>query len=160
MGPSLPLVRDPVRTRDCVLSSVDGVICSSPSILLSAIHMQPDYTVFLDHLGIPCTDVSFRGSYGVYHSIYDSFTWMELWGDKNFTYHEAMAQIWGLMTLRLADSAVLPFNYTDYGVALSEYAHYMETLLSTHGGSGKGAQCTADESLQQLMISPCDPQSI
>ena len=44
-----------------------------------------DYTVFLDHFGIPSLDFSFSkknsgGTYGVYHSIYDSFDWMNKYG--------------------------------------------------------------------------------
>jgi N-acetylated-alpha-linked acidic dipeptidase len=32
-----------------------------------------DYTVFLQHLGVPSTDVGSTGSYGVYHSVFDNF---------------------------------------------------------------------------------------
>ena len=44
-----------------------------------------DYTVFLDHFGIPSLDFSYSkknsgGTYGVYHSIYDSFDWMNKYG--------------------------------------------------------------------------------
>ncbi len=42
------------------------------------------------------------------------------------------------MALRLADSAVLPLNYTDYGVALSEYAQQMKTMLADAKGTDKG----------------------
>jgi hypothetical protein len=44
--------------------------------------------VFLDRLGIPSTDMSFRGSYGVYHSIYDSHYWMSQFGDPTFQLHK------------------------------------------------------------------------
>ena len=43
-----------------------------------------DYTVFLDHLGVPALDMGFSGRYGVYHSIYDNFTWMEKVGDDQY----------------------------------------------------------------------------
>jgi hypothetical protein len=38
-----------------------------------------DYTAFLDHFGIPSLDFSFskKTTYGQYHSIYDSFAWMD-----------------------------------------------------------------------------------
>jgi hypothetical protein len=41
-----------------------------------------DYTVFLDHFGISSLDFSFgkKTTYGQYHSIYDSFDWMETFG--------------------------------------------------------------------------------
>jgi hypothetical protein len=45
--------------------------------------------------------------------------------------------MWGLMALRLADPAVLPFNYTDYGVALSDYAQQMKSMLTNQGAAGK-----------------------
>lgn len=43
-----------------------------------------DYTVFLDNLGVPSIDFAFNGPYGVYHSVYDSFTWMSTEGDPGF----------------------------------------------------------------------------
>jgi hypothetical protein len=52
-----------------------------------------DYTVFLDRLGIPSTDMSFRGSYGVYHSIYDSHHWMSKFGDPTFQFHKVPCHI-------------------------------------------------------------------
>ena len=73
-----------------------------------------DYTPFLQHLGIASTDMSFGGDYGVYHSAYDSFYWMEHFGDPGFQYHVAAAQIWGTLALRLADADGLSFDYTDY----------------------------------------------
>jgi N-acetylated-alpha-linked acidic dipeptidase len=43
-----------------------------------------DYTVFLQHLGVPSTDVGSTGSYGVYHSVFDNFNWFKKFGDPNF----------------------------------------------------------------------------
>jgi N-acetylated-alpha-linked acidic dipeptidase len=73
-----------------------------------------DYTPFLQHLGIASTDMSFGGDYGVYHSAYDSFYWMDHFGDPGFQYHVAAAQIWGMLAMRLADADGLSFDYTDY----------------------------------------------
>jgi N-acetylated-alpha-linked acidic dipeptidase len=58
--------------------------------------------------------MSFGGDYGVYHSAYDSFYWMDHFGDPGFVYHVAAAQIWGTLAMRLADADGLPFDYTDY----------------------------------------------
>src|SRR5206468_5250026 len=49
-----------------------------------------DYTVFLQHLGVPSTDVSSTGSYGVYHSVFDNFAWFKKFGDPDFTYEQEM----------------------------------------------------------------------
>ena len=80
-----------------------------------------DYTPFLQHLGIPSTDMSFGGDYGVYHSAYDSFYWMDHFGDPGFRYHVAAAQLWGTMAMRLADADGLPFDYTDYANQIREF---------------------------------------
>jgi N-acetylated-alpha-linked acidic dipeptidase len=83
-----------------------------------------DYTVFLDHLGIQSFDFGFSGGYGVYHSVYDNFRWMEKYGDPEFVYHAAAARLWGLMAMRLANADVLPLR-------LSTYARDLHTDLDT-----------------------------
>ncbi|HYV12250.1 MAG TPA: M28 family metallopeptidase [Pyrinomonadaceae bacterium] len=80
-----------------------------------------DYTPFLQHLGIASTDMGFNGDYGVYHSAYDSFYWMDHFGDPGFTYHVAAAQLWGTLAMRLADADGLPFDYTDYAHQIREF---------------------------------------
>jgi N-acetylated-alpha-linked acidic dipeptidase len=81
---------------------------------LSPLGSGSDYTVFLDHLGVPSLDFSFSGSYGVYHSVYDNFRWMEKYGDPEFLYHAAGARLWGLMAMRLASADALPLRYSTY----------------------------------------------
>ena len=84
-----------------------------------------DFAVMLHHLGIASMDMGFRnhdsGGYGVYHSVYDSFYWTTQFGDPTFAYHRAMAQLWGLLAIRLADARVLPFNFADFAEQLSAY---------------------------------------
>ena len=77
-----------------------------------------DYTPFLQHLGIASTDMGFGGDYGVYHSAYDSFYWMDHFGDPGFKYHVAAAQVWGTLAMRLADADGLSFDYSDYAAEL------------------------------------------
>lgn len=80
-----------------------------------------DYTPFLQHLGIASTDMGFGGDYGVYHSAYDSFHWMDQFGDPGFQYHVAASQLWGTLAMRLSDAEGLPFDYTDYATQLREF---------------------------------------
>jgi len=63
-----------------------------------------DYTVFLDHFGIPSLDFSYnkkKATYGQYHSIYDSFAWMDKFGGStqgsSFELMAFAAKIWGLL---------------------------------------------------------------
>jgi N-acetylated-alpha-linked acidic dipeptidase len=72
-----------------------------------------DYAVFLNHLGIPIADLSFTGPYGVYHSLYDTRAWVARIGDPGFRYHAALVQIWGVLTLRLANADALPLDYEE-----------------------------------------------
>jgi N-acetylated-alpha-linked acidic dipeptidase len=70
-----------------------------------------DHTVFLNHLGVPTIGLSFDGPYGVYHSMYDGFFWMNRFGDPGYRYHVLLARIWGTLALRLANADLLPFDF-------------------------------------------------
>jgi len=80
-----------------------------------------DYTVFLQHLGVPSSDVSSTGSYGVYHSAFDNFNWFKNFGDPDFAYEQEMARVFGLEAIRMADADVLPYDYEQYGKEIAAY---------------------------------------
>jgi N-acetylated-alpha-linked acidic dipeptidase len=80
-----------------------------------------DYTVFLQHLGVPSTDVGSTGSYGVYHSTFDNFNWFKKFGDPHFLYEQEMARIYGLEALRMGSADVLPYDYEEYGKEILAY---------------------------------------
>lgn len=80
-----------------------------------------DYTVFLQHLGVPSTDIGSSGEYGVYHSAFDDFAWFKRFGDPEFVYEQEMARVYGLEVLRMANADVLPYNYEEYGKEIGVY---------------------------------------
>jgi N-acetylated-alpha-linked acidic dipeptidase len=80
-----------------------------------------DYAVFIQHLGVPSSDIGSTGSYGVYHSAFDDFQWFKKFGDPNFLYEQQMARVFGLEALRMADTDVLPFDYEEYGKEVSTF---------------------------------------
>jgi N-acetylated-alpha-linked acidic dipeptidase len=80
-----------------------------------------DYTVFLQHLGVPSSDVSSSGSYGVYHSVFDNFNWFKKFGDPDFVYEQEMARVFGLEAVRMSDADVLPYDYEQYGKEIAAY---------------------------------------
>ncbi len=80
-----------------------------------------DYSVFLQHLGVPATDISSSGPYGVYHSAFDDFQWFTKFADPDFAYEQEMAGFFGLQAIRMADADVLPYNYAEYGKAILSY---------------------------------------
>jgi N-acetylated-alpha-linked acidic dipeptidase len=80
-----------------------------------------DYSAFQQHLGVPSTDISSTGPYGVYHSVFDNFAWFKKFGDPDFLYEQQMARVFGLESLRMADADVLPYDYEEYGKEISAY---------------------------------------
>lgn len=103
----------------------DGMV-RRPSARVGDLGSGSDYTVFLDHIGVPSLSMSFSGPYGVYHSIYDSHFWMARFGDPLWQYHPAMARLWGVAGWRLANADVLPFDYETYGREILEHAERVE----------------------------------
>ncbi|KAI8970931.1 hypothetical protein BDB01DRAFT_855053 [Pilobolus umbonatus] len=81
-----------------------------------------DTIAFYEHAGISSLSMAFKGEYGVSHSIFDSVTWMEKYGDPMYEYHQSMVRIWGLLVLRLSTDVILPMNPHDYSTTLKKYA--------------------------------------
>jgi len=80
-----------------------------------------DYSAFQQHLGVPSSDISSTGPYGVYHSVFDNFAWFKKFADPDFVYEQQMARIFGLEALRMADADVLPYDYQEYGEEVAAY---------------------------------------
>jgi N-acetylated-alpha-linked acidic dipeptidase len=87
-----------------------------------------DYTVFLDHLGVSAVDVGFRGGYGVYHSIYDNFNWMEKFGDPEFLSHATAARLYTVIAMRAAGADVVPLRFVPYGIALRDHVDELRLI--------------------------------
>lgn len=92
-----------------------------------------DYTVFIDHLGIPSLDMGFSGEEpgGIYHSIYDDIYWYEHFDDTKFVYGRALAQTAGSTVMRLADAEIIPLNFDDLSNAVAKYVDQCEELLKS-----------------------------
>ena len=80
-----------------------------------------DFTPFLQHVGVPSTDIGSEGPYGVYHSTFDDYAWYTQNADPHFLYLQQMARVLGLEALRMADADVLPFDYVTYAREISAY---------------------------------------
>jgi N-acetylated-alpha-linked acidic dipeptidase len=94
-----------------------------------------DYTVFLQRLGVPSTDISSTGSYGVYHSVFDNFNWFKKFGDPGFAYEQEMARIYGVEAIRMADCDVLPYDYDTYGKEIAVYIDAAKKKAQLNFGS-------------------------
>jgi N-acetylated-alpha-linked acidic dipeptidase len=80
-----------------------------------------DFTPFLQHVGVPSTDIGSSGPYGVYHSTFDDYAWYTQNADPHFVYLQEMARVFGLEALRMADTDVLPYDYVTYARAIDTY---------------------------------------
>ncbi|HUC28384.1 MAG TPA: M28 family metallopeptidase [Candidatus Acidoferrum sp.] len=94
-----------------------------------------DYTAFLQHLGVPSTDMSSSGPYGVYHSVFDNFAWFKKFGDPDFVYEQEMARVYGLEAVRMADAEVLPYDYEEYGKEIAAYLDAARKRADTKFGA-------------------------
>lgn len=99
-------------------------------IPISALGSGSDYTAFLDHLGIASLNIGMGGESGggIYHSIYDTFTWYTRFSDATFEYGQALTQAAGTLTLRLADASILPFDFTRSAQTIAGYLNEIEQL--------------------------------
>ncbi|KAH7841500.1 hypothetical protein Vadar_030651 [Vaccinium darrowii] len=89
-----------------------------------------DFAPFLYHAGVPSSDLYYGRDFPVYHTSFDSYDWMINYGDPLFQRHVAIAGVWGLLALHLADDPVLPLNYLSYAAQLQEYTIVLSNLLA------------------------------
>lgn len=91
--------------------------------------VDSDFAPFLHHAGVPSIDLYYGKDFPVYHTAFDSYDWMRNFGDPLFQRHVAVAGIWGLLVLHLADDLIIPFNYLSYTTQLKDYTSILSNLL-------------------------------
>jgi len=93
-----------------------------------------DYTAFL-HRGIASIDMGSGGGPNdpvyPYHSNYDSYAWMERFGDPGFHTHKAMGQYLTLLLYHMVNDEVLPLQPSGYIPEFTKYLTALNTTIST-----------------------------
>ena len=92
-----------------------------------------DYTPFIQHLGVPSTDIGSTGPYGVYHSTFDNYTWFTKFADPTFVYLQQQARVLGVEAISMADADLPPYDYADYG---DEVVGYLQTAKNKAASAG------------------------
>ncbi len=113
-----------------------------------------DFTPFLQHLGVPSTDIGSEGAYGVYHSVFDNYAWYTMNADPHFVYLQEMARVFGLEALHMADADVLPLDYVSYGQELTQYLKNAQAKPTARGidfGPALAAATQFTAAAQQVM---------
>ncbi|KAF2006416.1 Zn-dependent exopeptidase [Amniculicola lignicola CBS 123094] len=99
-----------------------------------------DFTAFQDFAGIPSLDMGFGFGNDTavyhYHSNYDSFDWMQRFGDPGFEYHVTIAKIWALLAASLVETPVVPLSATAYGKGLETYVQSVKEAAKSANLSG------------------------
>jgi N-acetylated-alpha-linked acidic dipeptidase len=62
--------------------------------------------------------------------MYDDFFWMNHFGDPGYRYHTLMAQLWGVLALRLANAEILPYDFDSYGENIRQFV--VDLNLASH----------------------------
>ena len=135
-----------------------GTVAAKPALPKFSPQLNPlgsgsDYTAFLDHLGVPSLDVGFSGRYGVYHSIFDNFYWMEKFGDPEFLTHATAARLYAVIAMRAAGAEVLPLKFTPYGEALRDYLDDLRLIVERRARAAEPGKSAAFPGLDALVAS-------
>jgi N-acetylated-alpha-linked acidic dipeptidase len=107
---------------------------SDTTFTLDALGSGSDYTAFIDHLAIPSVDVRYGGAAhsGIYHSIYDSYTFYERFLDTGYVYGVVEAQTMATAILRMADAPLLPFEFQTPARTYRKYVEQIATLAAAN----------------------------
>uniref|UniRef100_A0A1J3EBZ8 glutamate carboxypeptidase II n=1 Tax=Noccaea caerulescens TaxID=107243 RepID=A0A1J3EBZ8_NOCCA len=122
---ALKLIQDP----DAAGLTVEETFKSQNNIIQRLSRVDSDFSGFLHHAGIPSIDMYYGADYPVYHTAFDSYDWMIRNADPLFHRHVAMAGIWGLLGIFLADEPLIPFDYTSYAAQLQAHRDALSKLL-------------------------------
>ncbi len=95
-----------------------------------------DYTVFLNHLGIPSADLAFDGPYDVYHSLYDTHQYVARFADPDFRYTTTLVQVLGIAALRLMEGDAIPLDVQASASAVAKFVAEIEGQIRAAGAAG------------------------
>ena len=127
---------------------------------LGALGSGTDYTTFADHLGVASLNLGYGGEdpdAGIYHSIYDDFYWYTHFSDTTFVYGRALAQTVGTAVMRLADSDLLPFDFSDFADTMQLYLTQLKKLAEDKRNQAIERDRELDEGLFHAINDPRRP---
>jgi len=106
-------------------STSSSLMIEKKDISVKTLGSGSDFSVFLQYIGLASGNLGFSTSLKNkdpvyhYHSNFDSYSWMENFGDPTFERHVFVSKVLGLTALSLLDSLVLPLNITGQSLSLS-----------------------------------------
>ena len=96
-----------------------------------------DHIAFYMHIGVPSTSGGARGP-NVYHSNYDTFRFYERFVDPEFQMGPMVEHMAGLMTLRMANGDLIPYNINRYASDLKMHVNNAEAKVKVYNKDFQG----------------------
>jgi N-acetylated-alpha-linked acidic dipeptidase len=93
-----------------------------------------DHIGFYMHVGIPSGGAG-TGGPTIYHSNHDSFSFYERFADPSFKMGPLVERVFGIMSLRLANADIIPYNIERYGTDLRTHFESLQKLTKTYDRS-------------------------
>jgi N-acetylated-alpha-linked acidic dipeptidase len=126
-----PLLRVLGRVGDPSKNKTLRSIWNERGQSLGGLGSGSDYVAFQDLAGTSSIDFGFTGQTYPYHSCYETFEWMERFGDPGFEYHKLLAEVWVLLVLEFAQESLLPFGMEEYASAVKGYVDKLASDCQT-----------------------------
>jgi N-acetylated-alpha-linked acidic dipeptidase len=132
---------------------------SRADLRIDALGSGSDFTPFLQHAGVPTLNLGYGGEDdgGIYHSIYDTFSWFSRFSDVDFVYGRLLAQTVGTLVIRLADADLLPFTFTPVADTARTYATELKALLEAKQKEAREREQLLDEGVFAAVDDPRRP---
>ena len=129
---------------------------------IDALGSGSDFTPFLQHLGIATLNIGFGGEDGggIYHSIYDTFSWFTRFSDTSFAYGRALAQVAGTLVMRAANADLLPHEFGALAETARGYIGELKTLREEVAGRIAETNRQLDDGVLAATADPKRPEQL
>ncbi|KAF1779184.1 Glutamate carboxypeptidase-like protein [Phytophthora cactorum] len=104
-----------IRRSSLAVGADDGTL--APDHLIQFLGSGTDFTAFYQHLGIISANLGY--------TVVPPY--------PHYATHTTMARWWGLITLRLVDNAIVPFDFSTYGLVMQEDLAGYEKITAEMG---------------------------
>ncbi|OUU78303.1 MAG: folate hydrolase [Gammaproteobacteria bacterium TMED78] len=123
---------------------------------INALGSGSDYSPFLQHLGVASAHLNFsgEGDGGSYHTLYDTYEHYTSWRDPDLVYREVLAKVAGRSTLRLSESRILPFNFSNFLDTVNLYLREIKLLSESLRLETRNVNSLLDEDIYRLALDP------
>ena len=129
---------------------------------IDALGSGSDFTPFLQHLGVATLNIGFGGEDGggIYHSIYDTFSWFTRFSDTSFVYGRALAQVAGTIVMRVANADVLPHEFGALAETARGYVTELKALREEVAGRIAEVNRQLDDGVLAATADPKRPERL